>query len=184
MNQKRLNRSGQPDPFQPAGPSDASGMKQQFSRRNVLGKIGATFAGIMALPVARTAKAAVQKVFVSSGAPKGYDPTKHKWRMALDANKCIGCGLCAEACKKENKVPEGPYFRTWIERYIITKPRPGSGEARGETFVDCPNGGMQGLPEPPVPKHEILHSFFVPKLCNLCEHSPCVQFCPVGATFD
>ena len=27
-------------------------------------------------------------------------------------------------------------------------------------------------------------AFFVPKLCNLCEHSPCAKACPVGATFD
>ena len=79
-----------------------------------------------------------QKVLVSADAPKGYDPTQHKWLMAIDANRCIGCGLCAEACKKENHVPEGPYFRTWVERYIITKPKPGSGAARGETLVDCP----------------------------------------------
>src|SRR5258708_23731686 len=95
-------------------------MKTHLSRRNVLAKIGATLAGVLAAPIAKTAKAAVQKVFVSTTAPKGYDPTKHKWAIAIDANRCIGCRLCVEACKKENQVPEGPYFRTSIERYVIT----------------------------------------------------------------
>jgi tetrathionate reductase subunit B len=159
-------------------------MKERLSRRSILGRLSGAVTGLLALPALRTAKAAVQKVFVSSGAPKGYQPTQHKWVMAVDANRCIGCGLCAEACKKENHVPEGPYFRTWIERYIITKPQPRSGAARGETLVDSPNGGIDGFPAMPVSPEEIQHSFFVPKLCNLCQHSPCVQACPVGATFD
>lgn len=128
-------------------------MKQSLSRRSLLGTLGAALAGLATVPAARAAKAAVQKVtkvFVTPGAPKGYDPTKHKWLMAIDANRCIGCGLCAEACKKENHVPEGPYYRTWIERYIIAKPKPGSGDARGETLVDSPNGGMRGFREPRV----------------------------------
>ena len=161
-------------------------MNKPISRRSTLRKVAGALAGILSLPVAKAAKAAVANGLASSGAPKGYDPTQHKWAMAIDANRCIGCGLCAEACKKENHVPEGHYYRTWIERYIITKPKPGSGVARGETLVDCPEGGMHGFTHVPLPapKEEIQHSFFVPKLCNLCEHSPCTQVCPVGATFD
>lgn len=159
-------------------------MKPKLTRRNVLRNLAGAIAGVATVAAARTAKAAVQKFFVSTTAPKGYDPTKHKWQMALDVDRCIGCGLCAEACKMENGVPEGNFFRTWIERYIITKPKPGSGESRGEVFVDSPNGGIHGFPPSQVPKDQILKSFFVPKLCNLCENSPCSQVCPVGATFE
>jgi tetrathionate reductase subunit B len=160
-------------------------MKKKLNRRHALSRLGAALAGLLSLPAARTAKAAIQRYFVSANAPKGYDPTQHKWLMALDIDKCIGCGLCVEACKTENNVPRGPsYFRTWIERYVIKRPQPGSGETRGDVIVDSPNGGINGFHPTLVPKEQILKSFFVPKLCNLCEHSPCSQVCPVGATFD
>jgi tetrathionate reductase subunit B len=160
-------------------------MKPKVSRRNLLRNLTGAVAGLVSLAAARTAKAAVQKLLASTPSPRGYDPTKHKWQMALDVDRCIGCGLCVEACKAENAVPQGPtYFRTWIERYIITKPKPGSGETRGEVFVDSPEGGIRGFPPSPIPKDQILKSFFVPKLCNLCENSPCSQVCPVGATFE
>jgi Fe-S-cluster-containing dehydrogenase component len=155
------------------------------SRRRVLATLGGALAGILSMPAARASKTAVQKFFVSSQTPKGYDPTKHRWQMLFDVDRCIGCGHCVEACKAENNVPKAPtFFRTWIERYIIKKPAPGSESLRGEVIVDSPNGGIGGFPPSLIPREEILKSFFVPKLCNLCEHSPCVQACPVGATFD
>jgi Fe-S-cluster-containing dehydrogenase component len=105
-----------------------------------------------------------------------YDPTQHNYAMGIDVHKCIGCGRCADACKKENDVPLEPiFFRTWVERYIIA--------TDGETNVDSPNGGIDGFPEIKSDK-EILRTFFVPKLCNHCASPPCVQVCPVGATFS
>src|SRR5438045_4729559 len=116
------------------------------SRRRVLTILSGAVAGLLSTSVARASKAAVQKLFVSSQAPKGYDPTKHRWLMAFDVDKCIGCGHCVEACKTENHVPKGgSYFRTWIERYIIKKPAPGSDAARGEVLVDSPDGGINGF---------------------------------------
>ena len=156
-----------------------------LSRRSVVGLLGAGLGWIASLPFASPAKAAVKNLFASSGGPKGYDPLKHHWLMCIDVERCIGCGMCADACKTENQVPRSSsYFRTWVERYIIKKPAPGVDELRGEVIVDSPNGGCGGFAPSLVPKEEILRAFFVPKLCNLCEHSPCAQACPVGATFE
>lgn len=111
-----------------------------------------------------------------SNAESKYDPTKHNYGMGIDVNKCIGCGRCVQACKSENNVPDQPfYFRTWVERYIIP--------VEGETTVSSPNGGINGFENKNIAETEILRSFFVPKLCNHCANPPCVQVCPVGATF-
>jgi len=105
----------------------------------------------------------------------GYEASKHYYGMGIDVDKCIGCGRCVEACKAENDVPREPfYFRTWVERYTI--------DNAGEVTVDSPEGGIHGFPSAGE-EHETLRSFFVPKLCNHCDNPPCVQVCPVGATF-
>jgi len=160
-------------------------MNHVVSRRQILGTLGSALGWLLGQPAAQAAKDTVQKVLAHGKAPKGYDPYAHKWLMCVDVDRCIGCGLCVDACKTENHVPEAAsYFRTWVERYIIKKPAPGGEASRGAVQVDSPNGGRQGFPPSLVPRAEILKSFFVPKLCNLCEHSPCAQACPVGATFD
>jgi Fe-S-cluster-containing dehydrogenase component len=104
-----------------------------------------------------------------------YDAKEHYYAMGIQVEKCIGCGKCVQACKIENDVPEEPfYFRTWVERYIVY--------TDGEVDVDSPEGGIHGFP-PVEERKEILRTFFVPKLCNHCDSPPCVQVCPVGATF-
>jgi Fe-S-cluster-containing dehydrogenase component len=102
-----------------------------------------------------------------------YDWEQHRYAYLIDTVKCIGCGMCVKACKAENKVPDG-FFRTWIERYEISED--------GEAEVDSPNGGLDGFEEN-VSHVKVAKAFFVPKICNHCAASPCVQVCPVGASY-
>lgn len=105
-----------------------------------------------------------------------YNPFDHYYGMGIDINKCIGCGRCVDACKSENNVPREPFFfRTWVERYRIFED--------GSSTVDSPNGAIDGFQKQLQGKKTVIRSFFVPKICNHCDNPPCVQVCPVGATF-
>lgn len=104
-----------------------------------------------------------------------YDMSSRQFAFIVDITRCIGCGSCCVADKREYNVPDGNY-RTWVERYVK--------DFDDNVYVDSPKGGLDGYQEPrPELKGKIRDTFFVPKLCNMCKKPSCVQVCPVGATF-
>lgn len=102
-----------------------------------------------------------------------YDPADHLYVFVVDTNKCIGCGFCVKADRIENKVPPH-FYRTWVERYQVSE--------TGDVATDSPDGGEHGFP-PAITGFNVTKAYFVPKLCNHCRNTPCIQVCPVGASY-
>jgi len=158
-------------------------MTRSMRRRAFLTLAGRVVVGsvvIYGAPAAVLSRLGGPSAASADSRPPDYNPKAHEWVFIVDTARCIGCGRCVRACKEENHVPMDPHYtRTWIERYVQT--------ADGELHVDSPDAGINGFSSWEVNRQyagqEISKSFFVPKLCNQCEKPPCVQVCPVAATY-
>lgn len=158
------------DPGRPEGAAPEPSVVDRRAFLEQVGKLCAIGAPVL-LGVIRISAAEA-----AAGAGAAYDPRGHVYGMGIDVSRCIGCARCVVACKAENDVPAEPhYFNTWVERYVI--------RSDGSVQVDSPNGGLDGFPAI-EDEASVLRTFFVPKLCNHCANPPCVQVCPVGATFS
>lgn len=90
---------------------------------------------------------------------KDRDGKAARYGMAIDLDRCTGCGACMTACAVENNVAvppagEGPERSlTWMRVYRVS-----DGRRFPEQRTVC-----------------------VPIPCQQCEHAPCIHVCPVTA---
>jgi tetrathionate reductase subunit B len=144
-------------------------MKDELTRRGFLAVSGAMGLTVIGYAVPLFGQGAGK----GEGEEAAYNWEDYSYAYLIDTTKCIGCGMCVQACKRENAVPDG-FFRTWVERYRI-------GEG-GRVEVDSPNGALNGF-QPTNVDFKVTKGLFVPKMCNHCQDTPCTQVCPVGASY-
>ncbi len=89
-----------------------------------------------------------------------------KLGYALNLSICVGCRRCAQACHVENN-HDRPSGNSYIR--VLEMEKGSLDMAKGNVNYDGP-----------VPKPD---KFYMPVQCQQCDHPPCVDVCPVEATW-
>jgi molybdopterin-containing oxidoreductase family iron-sulfur binding subunit len=89
----------------------------------------------------------------------GHPHRDHRWAMAVDLNRCTGCGACAVACQAENNI--GVVGAEQFAKHRVMS------WIRIDRYYDWSD------PAAPV--------LFLPLMCQHCDAAPCEPVCPVFA---
>lgn len=89
-----------------------------------------------------------------------------KFGYALNLSICVGCRRCAEACHKENN-HDRPSGNSYIR--VLEMDKGSLDLEKGRADYDHP------VPQP--------DKFYMPVQCQQCDAPPCVDVCPVEATW-
>lgn len=97
-------------------------------------------------------------------APSMYPPVEHedhRWSLAIDLDRCTGCGACTAACYVENNIPVVGPEETARGRQMSWM--------RVQAFVEQHPDGPSAS--------------FLPLGCQHCTSAPCESVCPTLATY-
>ena len=94
-----------------------------------------------------------------------YGEEHPRWAMAIDLDKCTGCGVCITACQAENNVK-------WVGETQVTNGRE-MHWLRLERYYETVDASHSGT----------VDIRFLPMLCQHCNNAPCEPVCPVFATY-
>ena len=93
--------------------------------------------------------------------PREYH--KYRWGMAIDLQKCTGCGSCVTACYAENNI-------AFVGKELVAKRRD-MAWMRIERYFEKSNNNAG------------FQTRYLPMLCQQCSNAPCEPVCPVYATY-
>ncbi len=94
-----------------------------------------------------------------------YSEDHPRWAMAMDLDKCTGCGACVTACQAENNIP-------WVGEVQATMGRE-MHWLRLERYYETVDATHSGT----------VDVRFLPMLCQHCNNAPCEPVCPVFAAY-
>ncbi|MBI4340333.1 MAG: 4Fe-4S dicluster domain-containing protein [Chloroflexi bacterium] len=136
---------------------EANYQRWQASRRRLLKLMGAAGAAAIAVPL--VPRLLTKEAGASSGEPATEEPATprrlRRWAMVIDLRRCDGCQGIGKPPQCTAACVQGRFVPEPME-WI-------------EAYEhDLPGGGTQ----------------FLPTICMQCQNPPCVNVCPVGATWS
>ena len=115
-------------------------------------------------PLARAVSKASPKLPLLQPNPSMYAPVEHpvhRWGLAIDLDRCNGCGACVAACYVENN-------NAIVGALEVSRGRD-MAWLRVQAFLDT--------------SEEVPKASFLPVGCQQCTNAPCEQVCPAYATY-